>query len=75
MTSTVGSASISSSMASLRVSHIIFSFFAAARGSTAVAMRAACSNDSIVASQAREGTHLRGQFSEFGELVSKASWR
>ena len=30
MTSTVGSASISSSMASLNVSHIAFSFFAAA---------------------------------------------
>ena len=37
MTSTVGSASISSSMASRSVSHIIFSFFAAARSGAAVA--------------------------------------
>ena len=37
MTSTVGSASISSSMASRSVSHIIFSFFAAARTSALAA--------------------------------------
>ncbi len=56
MTSTVGSASISSSMASRSVSHIIFSFFAAARTGARAAARLAAPH--CIALQARHSHTL-----------------